>query len=569
MNLFKNQAKWPFPLQDAFDHLSKDLFKIVGLSILINILVLAPTFYMLQIYSRVISSQSHNTLLMLTLLIIGIYGLLEGMFYVRSKILYFVANKMQNHLRKNIFDAIFNAKLKQQKQGTSQAFIDLKTFQEALVSPVFTAIVDTPIAIFTLIIIFLYDPYLGWLSSVGAAIIASIAFFNSKYVDPVLLEANKEFILGQNYFNQIVKNAQVVESMGMLENIHTKWLSKQNKFLRLQALSSNRAGLGISLSKLIQLLQGSLVLGLGSWLIINGTLQADSADIIVNSMLASRAITPIASLVSSWRIWVGGQTGLSRLQELLWLVPSVLPNMKLEPPIGNLTVNKLTSITPISNLPILKELSFTIPTGSTLAIIGPSASGKTSLARVLVGVWPAHSGSVRLDGVDIFKWDKNELGPYLGYLPQGIELFDGTIAENISRFSKIDMDKVKQAAEITGIDNFINSLANDYQTHIGEEGAKFSAGQRQRIALARAVYGIPKYIVLDEPNSNLDEEGEKALVNTINFMKSQGSTIIIISHRPYIVSLCDLTLFLVDGEARLFGKTSEVIEKIAPSKIVK
>lgn len=558
----KNQLQWSNALKVSFDPISQDIWKIIFLSFVINILIICPTWYMLEVYSRVITSKSHITLLMLTILVIGVYILLEAISYVRSLVMQYIARKFENYLGTKVFDSIFLAKLKQQDFSSSQGLTDLRTIQDFLVSAAFTALIDTPIAVIAIAIIFLYDPLLGWLSILGLIILVSIAIYNYKQIHPILNDANKKFINSQRYVNNVIQNAQAVEAMGMLNFIHKKWLNKQHEILTLQSLSSSRAGLSNSISKLTQMMLGSLTLGFGAWLVIEGKLDAGSGEIMVNSMLASRALAPLLLVVSSLRVIISAQDAVKRLDGLLKIFPQSNSPMSLPPPQGNLSVESLTATSPITKKVILQHINFKLPAGNSLAILGPSASGKTTLARLLIGIWAPMTGSVRLDGVDIYHWDKNELGPYLGYLPQDIELFDGTIAENIARFSDADLEKVKQAAKIVGIHDFIMAFDEGYDQSIGNSGSILSGGQRQRIALARAIYGLPKYIVLDEPNSNLDEEGEIALMKAIQYMNAQGSTIIVITHRPKIASIMDYVLVLVDGQMKLFGQASEVLAKL-------
>jgi len=562
MFFLPNQTPLHKELRLAFRPLLNHIWPILGLSLVINLLILAPTWYMLEIYSRVITSRSHTTLIMLTLLIAIAYLLLEAMSFVRSRLMYLLADELDKSLRIKIFDTIFAAKLRQVNFSTIQGILDLKTIQEALVSPAFTALIDSPIAIFTLVIIFLYDPFLGWLSVLGVVILCAIAIFNFKRVEPLLTEANAELINSQRYVNDAVKNVQVIKAMGMIDGIQEKWLLKHNKSSSLQFMASNRAVKSASVSKMLQIMQGSLTLGMGSWLVMTGYLAGGSSEIIVNSMLASRALAPIVLIVSLMKILINGKDAVNRLNILLRVFKDPVSSMKLPTPKPDLVVEGLSVNDPVTNQSILRGVNFKIPAGNTLAILGPSASGKTTLARLLTGVWPASIGSIRLDGVDIYSWNKEELGPFVGYLPQDVELFDGTIAENIARFSGLDQTQIEAAANIVGIHDFILSLKNGYEQHINDDAANFSGGQKQRIALARAFCGSPKYIVLDEPNSNLDEEGELALINAIKAIKLKGSTVVVITHKASIVSNLDFILILSQGQVKTFGPTEEVLNKL-------
>lgn len=569
MFFLPNQTAIHKELKLAFRPLANHIWTILGLSLVINLLILTPTWYMLEIYSRVVTSRSHNTLVMLTLLIALAYLLLEAMSFVRSRLMYLLADELDKSLRTKIFDTIFAAKLRQPNFSTIQGLLDLKAIQETMVSPVFTALIDCPIAILTLIIIFLYDPFLGWLSLAGVVILIFIAIFNFKQVEPFLTEANSELISSQKYINDTVKNAQVIKAMAMDDGIKEKWLLKHNKSSSLQFLASNRAAKSASISKILQIMQGSLTLGMGCWLVMTGYLAGGSSEIIVNSMLASRALAPIVLIVSLMKVLINGKDAVNRLNNLLRVYKDPVEAMKLPVPKPDLVVENLSINDPMTNQNILRGINFKIPSGHTLAILGPSASGKTTLARLLTGVWPALVGSIRLDGVDIYSWDKEELGPFVGYLPQDVELFDGTIAENIARFSNLDQIKIEEAAKMVGIHDFIMSLKNGYEQHMNDDAMNFSGGQKQRIALARAFYGNPKFIVLDEPNSNLDEEGELALIEAVKSIKLKGSTVVIITHKLNIVSNLDFMLILSQGQIKTFGPTEEILKKLKASNTPK
>lgn len=515
---------------------------------------------MLEVYDRVINSHNHFTLLMLTLLVIGLYMLLEFLEWVRSRIMHAAAGRFDVSLCNTVFNSIFQAKLKQQPGGTAQAIADLKTIQEAIASPALLALIDAPLALLTLILIFMIDPYLGWFAMAIAIILGAIALFNQHQVEPTLALANRHAIAAQSYASSVIHNAQVVEAMGMLGRIHKRWLSKQNEFLHAQAVASDHAGVSASLSRLMQTVQTSLLLGLGCWLAITGVFGIGGSAMIVASILGARVLAPLVQIVGSWRVIMNTQDAIMRLDSFLKLYPEPRPSMPLPPPIGNLSVEAVIAGPPNSQIPVLRGIDFRLAAGDSLAIIGPSASGKTSLARLVTGIWPTMSGKVRLDGVDIHTWKKNELGPYVGYLPQNVELFDGTIAENIARFGDVDMQKVKAAAHTVGLDSFVESIKEGYDSRIGDEGAFLSGGQRQRIALARAIYGMPKFIVLDEPNSGLDEEGDAALLKTLQFIKSQGTSLIVITHRPQITSVLDYMMVLGDGKIQSFGTRDEVLK---------
>ena len=328
----------------------------------------------------------------------------------------------------------------------------------------------------------------------------------------------------------------------------------------MQSIASDRAGTITAFSKFVRMSQQSLILGLGAYLVIKG--EMSPGGMIAGSILMGRALAPIDQLLATWKNLISARGSFGRLEKMLNQFPAREQTMPLPAPRGNLTVESAVAAAPGSNAPILKGVSFALTQGDALAIIGPSASGKSTLARLLVGVWPTLSGKVRLDGADVYAWNKLELGPHIGYLPQDVELFEGTIAENIARFGEVDHEKVIDAAQQTGVHDIILHFPQGYDTPIGVAGGFLSGGQRQRIALARAVYGHPSLIVLDEPNANLDDAGEAALVKAVEALKKAGCTVILITHRTSIISSVDKILILRDGQAAAFGPRDEVIASL-------
>jgi len=561
MSLIKAPQQ-PSVLKDALLPLTHDIWRAIFFSFFVNILVLAPTWYMLEVYDRVVNSQNHRTLIMLTLMVVGLYALLEALEWVRGRVMHEAAGRFDVGLRERVFNGIFQAKLKQIPGGTAQALSDLKTIQDAIASPALMALVDLPFAIITFMIIFFINSTLGWFSVAGALVLGLIAVVNQYRIQPPLMQANRHAIAAQNYASGAIRNAQVIEAMGMLGRIHQRWMEKQHEFLSSQAIASDRAGVNSALSKLVQTLQGSLLLGLGCWLTLKGELPMGGSMMIVGSILGGRVLAPLVMIVAHWRVIVNAQDAINRLDNFLKFFAEAKPTMALPAPLGNLSVEGAVACPPNSQMPILKGVTFRLPAGQSLGIVGPSASGKTTLARLITGIWPAVNGKVRLDGADIYTWKKVELGPHVGYLPQNVELFDGTLAENIARFGEVDMEKVKAAAQVVGLDGFIATLKDGYDTPVGDEGAFLSGGQRQRVALARAIYGMPKFVVLDEPNSSLDEDGDAALMLALEYIKSQGTTLIVITHRTQVLSVVDYVMVLVEGQISSFGPRDEVLNAL-------
>ena len=535
--------------------------KAINLSLLISILVLAPSVFMLQVYDRVINSRSTVTLISMLVLVLGIYILMELLEMFRNRLLQQAAWSFDTNLREHLHDAVFHLSLSN-GLSSGQPFNDLKTLRDFISSPAVTAVMDAPTSLIFLTLLALINPWLFWLAVFGAVIQILIGYANEKKTMPALTEAIQASMGAQNYANGVLRNAQVILAMGMKSGMYQRWIERQHNFLKFQAIASDTAGKNAAISKMIQSLQGSLILGLACWLSVKGMLLGGPCMAIVASVIGARVLTPIVQLISQWRLVVNARDAYKRLNSFIENLPMTQEHMPLPAPKGVLSIESIIANAPGSNQVILKGVSFSLQPGDVLLLIGPSAAGKTSLARVLMGIWPVSGGKVRLDGADLQKWNKDELGVHLGYLPQTVELFDGTVSENIARFSDIDMKKVRSATELVGMTALIESLPNGFDTTIGENGSLFSGGQRQRLGLARALYGEPSFVLLDEPNSNLDEAGEQALLKTILNLKERQCTTIIISHRSIMLGVADKILMLRDGQVAKFGPRDEVLNAL-------
>ena len=557
-----NSSKDQSLLLRIYRILFPNIRRAVFFSIFVNILVLSPSWYMLEVYDRVVNSQNLYTLGMLTVFVLFSYAVLEVLEYVRNAIFQEGACRVDEAFREALFANILKAKLMQLPGGSNQPLADLKTIQNAITSPALTSMIDVPFALFALILIFSIDVSLGWFAVGGAILLGMIAWINDQRVHPPLVEAHQYSTAAQNYFNGVIYNIQVIKAMGMLGSIYKIWGQKYQKYLSLQAQASDSAGVNASLSKLIQTIQGSLILGFACWLVLQGKIPVQGSYMIVASILGGRMLAPLVQLIAHWRVVVNARDAIERLDKFIASIPEIPEKMTLPPPKGDLSVEGILVAAPNSRSQILKGISFNLAAGRSLAIIGPSASGKTTLTKVIAGVWPAIAGKVRLDGADIYSWDKKEIGPHVGYLPQTVDLFEGTLAENISRFAKLDMMKVEEATRIVGLTSTVEALEDGYETQLGAEGEAFSGGQKQRIALARAVYGLPNFVVLDEPNSSLDQAGDLALTNAINLLKARGTTIVVVTHRETLLNQMDEIMVLIDGQVKMHGPSDEVIEAL-------
>ena len=555
----KTENQPPSELRETLNAQRPLLLRAMGFSIVGGLLALASTFYMLEVYDRVVNSRNHLTLAMLTLAVIGAYLVTQVVDWARTTMLQAQAQRLERELAPRIFHLVFEANLRRSAGGTTQPMNDLRTLCEFMATPVLAAIMEAPVAIVFLILIFTISPVLGWAAVAGAVVQVGLAWFNEKSTQPPLTAANRTAMAAQKYADGTLRNAEVIESMGMLRDIHGRWITMQRIFLNLQAKASDSAGAYNAAGKLLQMVLSSMLLGLGAWVLMQGGMSGGSGMMLMASVLGGRLLAPLMQMVGQWRFVVNARDAWSRLEPLLVQFPKRPPSMALPAPRGALAVENVVAGAPDAPAPILRGLQFSLEPGEVLAVVGPSASGKTTLARLLVGVWPTMAGKVRLDGADVYSWDKAALGPHIGYLPQGVELFEGTVAENIARFGNVDRSKVEAAARRVEIHETILALPQGYDSPVGRDGAILSGGQRQRVALARALYDDPEFVVLDEPNSSLDDAGDAALAAAILSLKQRGTTFVVITHRTSILAVVDKMLVLRDGMAQAFGPRDEVL----------
>jgi ATP-binding cassette subfamily C exporter for protease/lipase len=539
----------------------KGTFYTVGsFSAIVNLLALVPSIYMLQVYDRVLSSRNEITLLMLTLLMLGAYLFSSALELIRSFVLVRVGAQFDMKLNRRLYTAAFEQNLKLGGTNAGQALNDLTTLRQFLTGNALFAFFDAPWFPIYLIVIFFFEPWLGLFALCGVIVLIILAIVNERVTYEPLKEANSMSIASSNTATNNLRNAEVIESMGMLPNLMARWFKTHGRFLSLQAQASQKAGTISAATKFFQMSLSSLVLGLGALLVLDNKI--NSGMMIAASILLGRTLAPVQQLIAVWKNWSSTRSAFDRLSLLLEKNPAREAGMALPKPQGFLTVEGVHAAPPGGRNPVVKGVSFAIQPGDVLGVVGASGSGKSTLARLLVGVWPAMMGKVRLDGADIYSWNKDELGPNLGYLPQDIELFSGTVSENIARFGEIDSEKVVLAAKRAGVHDMILHFPEGYDTKLGEGGAGLSGGQKQRIGLARAMYGDPALIVLDEPNSNLDEMGEHALVQAVLDLRQRGKTIVLITHRPSALGATNKLLVMKDGSVQAFGPTQEVIAAI-------
>jgi len=542
------QALWAFRRE----------FILVGIfSMVANVLMLAPTMYMLQIFDRVMSSRSDLTLIMMSVVTLFLFVVMAFSEWMRSRVLVAAGLRLDALLSTRVFNASFEARLTQSGAAVGRAFSDLINVRQFLSGSGTLAFFDLPWAPIYLAVLFVLHPMLGYAALVFAVVQGALAWFGHRQIIAPAEVASKANSESGAYLQSKLRNAEVLESMGMVHNLHPHWKARHDKALdlggRAQALT-HRIG---AWSKFIRYSQQSLALALGALLVIDG--QLSPGGMIAANVLMGRALAPIDTLVSTWRSFVSARASFSRLEDLLRTYPESDPALSRVAPVGAVAVRDLVATAPGRPTPILKGISTSVQAGTVTVVLGPSGSGKSTLARCLMGIWPDASGEVLLDGLPIEGWDRMELGPHLGYLPQDIELFEGSIAENIARFGAVDPEKVIAAARSAGLHEMILRFPKGYDTPIGEAGNLLSGGQRQRVGLARAVYGDPVLVVLDEPNANLDDVGEAALVRTVQELKARGCTVFLITHRPGILAVADRLLILQDGKVQADGPRDAVL----------
>ena len=536
-------------------------FYVVGIfSMIVNLLMLTPTIYMLQVFDRVMTSQNQMTLLMVSLITLFLFGIIAFSEWARSRLLVRAGVCFDNLLNERVFRASFEASLNQSGRNPREAFSDLINLRQFLTGNGVFAFFDAPWTPVYVAVAWLLHPWLGILSILFALILAGIAWKGHLITYSTHSATLESGIAANEFMQSKLRNAETIESMGMLENLRRRWANLNYRHVHIQASAADKIQRIQSFTKFVQYSQQSLMLGAGALLVIRGELSMGA--MIAANILMGRALQPVQQIVAVWKSFMASRLSYERLVTLLEEHPErtgLSVSTELQ---GKVSVRNLKAFAAGRTTPILKGISAEFSPGQVVAIIGPSGSGKSTLARCLMGIWPQTEGELKLDSIPLQDWDRYELGPHLGYVPQDVELFEGTVAENIARFSEVDSDKVIAAAKQADIHDMILHFPQGYDTPMGVAGGLLSGGQRQRIALARAMYGSPSLLVLDEPNANLDDAGETALLNAVALLRAAGKTVFIISHRSGILSVADYLLVLVEGQIQHFGPRAEVLEQL-------
>ncbi|MBR0846089.1 type I secretion system permease/ATPase [Bradyrhizobium liaoningense] len=534
-------------------------------SLAINLLYLAGPLYMLQVYDRVVSSASIITLVMLTALLLIAFAALAALDMIRARILARASVRLDQRMAGRVISAIVEASLKT-GAAKSQYLRDFDSFRQCVTGTGIHAVFDLPWAPVYIAVIFVLHPLLGAFALASALALLLLALLNERWVRAPLTEANEAGARSYSFTDMSLRNSEAIQAMGMLDGLLCRWGRDRNLTLDRQMVASDRAAAMSSLSRFLRLSVQSIILGLGAYLVIERVTTVGA--MFAASILLGRAMQPVEQVVGAWRSVASALNSCRRVDALLKAVPAAEPRLSLPRPVGDLSVENVSYSIRGSTRPILRNISFEVSAGELLGLVGPSGAGKSTLARQIVGVLAPSAGSVRLDSADVSTWPRSSFGRYVGYLPQDIELFADTVAANISRFNQGNDESVIEAAKLAGVHEMILRLPDGYDTQVGEGGATLSGGYRQRIGLARAIYGNPRLVVLDEPASNLDVDGDAALTECLVHLKKVGTTVVIISHRPSTLGVVDKIAMIRDGAVELIGPRGEIMARLTKPVVV-
>ena len=543
-------------MKALFKLLRRPLIHVAGLSFFVNLLMLVPAIFMLQVFDRVLSSRSGDTLLML-LLGVGIaLGLMLVLDYLRGRLQGVAGNLVAESLSPVVARITVAQGARRVGRAPSEGMRDVASLRGLFSSQGLLALFDAPWVIVYVAVIWLAHPALGMMAAAAAVVMLVLAVTNDLLTRRDIEAVQKASTGATRYLEASMQNAEVAQVLGMTDALLGRWRHKNADVLALQRPTARKAVLMAGTTRMVRQAVQVLILALGAWLVIHG--EATAGIMIATTTLLGRALAPVEQVVGSWRVLAEGRAALVRLSELLVSADAEMPKMALPAPSGQLLANNLVFRAPHSERLILSGVSLQLEAGESLAVIGASGAGKSTLVRLLTGVWRPNAGMVRMDQADLSQWPREELGPHIGYVPQDVELFPGTVAENIARLGEVDSDKVVQAAQSAHVHEMILSLSDGYDTLIDPSGGLLSPGQRQRIALARALYGAPKLLLLDEPNSNLDGAGEAALASTLSELRGKV-TIVVVTHRNSLIQHVDKMLVLETGRVLHYGPAAEVM----------
>jgi len=553
------------PLAAAIRSCSTALTATFVLSIFINAAMLVSPLYSMQIYDRVLNSRNVSTLVLLTLIVTAflvLYGVLE---FARSGVLVRTGLRFESLLRKPLFESMMRAEMSPSQRQGQQVIRDAELIRDCLASGTVATLCDLPWTPVFVALCFLMHPLLGAVALGGAIVLFSLALVTEFATKASIHESNKLANVASGFAASALRNGEVVRALGMGDIVQERWSGSQSAAIAAHAVAYERGAALVAISKFARLAVQTAMLCVGAWLAIDR--QISPGAMLAASIIMGRALAPVEQTVAQWKRIIACRGAYARLTALFEAFPVALAPTALPTPQGRLDVGSIVVWPPGSQRPAVKSVSFSLEPGESIAVVGASASGKSSLARALAGVWPLKEGVVRIDGASFTQWDANTLGKHIGYLPQDIELFSGTVAENIARLGTVDSEAVIAAAKAAGAHEVILRLPNGYDTPIGDGGVALSGGMRQRVGLARALYGDPRLIILDEPNSNLDEEGEKALARAMAHMKAAKRTVVVVTHRPQLLAHVDRMLVMSFGKTIACGPRDEVIAQMRGLKV--
>ncbi len=544
----------------------KKIFISLGIySFFLNILMLSAPFYMLVVYDIVMPSKNMDTLLLVTMIALMFFIGMWILDYVRSKLMIYASNKLDLILNQRLFNATFDLAAKYPNRANIQPIRDFGSIKSFMGGSAVFAFFDFPWFPIYIGLLFAFSPVYGLYGMAATVIIILLTWLNEKTTKEGLEASNADYRKAINFFENNIRNVEVVQAMGMKDNLHRIWMEKYNRYLFVHTKASTTASFYSNASKSFRMMASSMMYGLGALLAIAGSISPGM--IIAGAVLLGRALQPITQIVSTWKSFTNAKIAYGKLNELLIEFPKEEDKLSLPDPQGVIRFENVVTIPPLGKNPVLKGITLQINSGETVGVIGPSAAGKSSFAKTAVGVWPPTSGHIRIDGADIHQYNSVDLGKHLGYLPQDIELFEGTISENISRFEEdVEDAQIIEAAKLSGTHELILNLPDGYGTKVGAGGMSLSGGQKQRIGLARALYGNPKIVILDEPNSNLDDTGEYALMMALRTLKEKGTTVLFITHKQNILSLADKLIVIKDGSLLFYDERDKVLAALSPNK---
>ena len=554
------------PVRKVLMQARRAFFFAMGLTIVIDTLSITPLLYMMNTMDRVLSSRSGVTLVSLTVVVLAFYAFWSALEWIRSRLMIRLSLRIDWDLAADVFDASFRRYVGRKNVNVQQLLGDLQALRSFLTGPPVQSLMDAPFALVFIWIGALFHPYLAAFALGTSVLMLIVSYLTTKVTTPILKEASNANTEATRVAGNSLRHAEATLALGMLGAVRKRWYDQHRVYLTNQVNASEATGLMGGVSGYLQKAMPSLQMALGTFLAMEGLITGGM--IMVASMLISKSVAPIQKLLGNWPSIVAARQAYDRLNELLVDDFENSQQMQLPAPQGKVDVVKAVGVPPGHNKPVLADINFALTPGEVLAVVGPSAAGKSSLAKMLMGLWKPASGSVRLDGVELSDWSHDEVGPLVGYVPQEIDFFEGTVAENIARLGEVDPAKVVHAAQLIDMHHTILTFPKGYDTQLGETGFALSGGQRQRLAIARAVYGMPKYVVMDEPNSNLDEVGENALVATVQALKHNGSTVVLTTHRPRLVGVVDKMLVLKAGRQVAFGDAREMLDAVRKLQVV-